>query len=111
LTEFLQNMSEAHPDARVLVIAPGISRELAAERRPFGALQFVEKPFEIADFGAAVQALLGPWGESESEGPRGTLRSLNLADIVMLQCAGGRSLAIDARSNGQSGKIQLLDGQ
>jgi DNA-binding response OmpR family regulator len=112
LTEFLQKMHAVHPDSRVLIIAVGVSRELAAERRPFAALQFVEKPFEVADFGATVQALLGPWKESESAHSRGTLSSLNLADIILLQCTGGGSVAIEIKgSNGHSGRVHVRDGQ
>jgi len=112
LTAFLQKMRSALPEARVLVIARGISREIASERRSLGALQFIEKPFDVGDFGAAVQALLGPWKEAESAHSRGTLRSLSLADIVLLQCAGGRSLQIDVKGNdGKSGEIQVLEGE
>jgi DNA-binding response OmpR family regulator len=111
LTEFLEKMRETDPDAKVLVIAPGVSAELAAERRSFGALQFVEKPFEVADFGAAVQALLGPWKEPDSALSRGTLRSLNVADIILLQCAGGRTVTIEAKgANKQSGQIHVREG-
>jgi DNA-binding response OmpR family regulator len=111
LTEFLEKMRDVHPDAKVLIIAPGVSSELAAERRSFGALQFVEKPFEVADFGAAVQALLGPWKESESAHSRGTLRSLSVADIILLQCGGGRSVTIEAKaSDKQTGQVHVQNG-
>jgi DNA-binding response OmpR family regulator len=112
LTEFLYEMQGAHADAMALVIAAAVPREIAAERRSFGALQFIEKPFEVADFGAAVQALLGPWRESESASLRGTLRFLALPDIVLLQCAGGRSVAVEVKgSAGRSGAVHILDGQ
>lgn len=111
LTEFLQKMRGAHPDARVLVVAAGVSPEIAADRRRHGALQFMEKPFELSEFGAAVQALLGPWKESENG--RGTLSELNLGDIVLLQCVGGRTVAIEAKKsgNGLSGQVHVKDGQ
>jgi DNA-binding response OmpR family regulator len=112
LTEFLQKMCDAYPDTKVLVIAPGVSAELAAERRSFGALQFLEKPFNVADFGAAVQALLGPWKEPDSALSRGTLRSLSLADIILVQCAGGRTVAIEAKTNHRkTGEIHVRNGQ
>jgi len=112
LTEFLREMQGAHADARALIIATGVPREIAAERRSFGALQFIEKPFEVADFGAAVQALLGPWRESESAISRGTLRFLSLPDVVLLQCAGGRSVAVEVKgSAGRSGAVHILNGQ
>jgi DNA-binding response OmpR family regulator len=112
LTEFLREMQGVQPDARALIIAAGVPREIAAERRSFGALQFIEKPFEVADFGAAVQALLGPWRESESAISRGTLRFLSLPDVVLLQCAGGRSVAVEVKGGaGRSGAVHILDGQ
>lgn len=112
LTEFLHEMQGIQADARVLIIAAGVPREIAAERRSFGALQFIEKPFEVADFGAAVQALLGPWRESESAISRGTLRFLSVPDVVLLQCAGGRSVAVEVKgSAGRSGAVHILDGQ
>ena len=112
LTEFLHEMQGVQADARALIIAAGIPREIVAERRSFGALQFIEKPFEVADFGAAVQALLGPWRESESAISRGTLRFLSLPDVVLLQCAGGRSVAVEVKgSAGRSGAVHILDGQ
>ena len=59
---FFSKLKAHYPEARVLVIAPGTSRELRTERGTAGAIQFLEKPFDLAEFGAAVQALLGPWG-------------------------------------------------
>jgi DNA-binding response OmpR family regulator len=112
LTAFLQKMRSAHPGARALVMTAGVSSEIVAERRSFGALQFIEKPYETADFGAAVQALLGPWTAAESTGSRGTLRSLSLADIVALHCSGARSAFIDVKgSDGDSGVVHILNGQ
>ncbi|MDQ2823964.1 MAG: response regulator [Verrucomicrobiota bacterium] len=112
LTEFLCKMRSINAEARVLVIAAGISNEIAGEWRSLGALQFIKKPFEVADFGAAVQALLGPWKSAESAQSRGTLQSLSLADIVLLQCAGGRSVTVEVQgSNSKSGEIHVVGGQ
>jgi DNA-binding response OmpR family regulator len=112
LTEFLYKTRSTNTEVRVLVIAAAISNEIAAEWRSLGALQFIRKPFEVADFGAAVQALLGPWKNADSAQSRGTLRSLSLPDIVLLQCAGGRSAVVTVKgTNGKSGEIHVADGQ
>ena len=112
LKEFFWKMRDAHPDTRVLVIGAGISDKIAAEWRSLGALQFIQKPFEVADFGAAVQALLGPWKDSQSSRPRGTLRSVTLADVILLQCAGGRSVVVQVNGpDGKSGEAHLTGGQ
>lgn len=109
--EFLNRIGPAHPEARVLVVASGTSPEFALERYGPNAIQFVEKPFELADFGAAVQALLGSWTEASSGDSRGTLRDLNLRDLVPLQCVSGMSTVLKIQAaNGRAGEIHFADG-
>jgi DNA-binding response OmpR family regulator len=110
--EFLNRMSLAHPEARVLAIASGTSPALASERYGKNAIQFIEKPFELADFGAAVQALLGPWTESRSGDSRGTLRDLNLRDLIPLEAVSGATavLSIEAEG-GRTGEVHFVEGQ
>ncbi|MEP7014523.1 MAG: response regulator [Verrucomicrobiota bacterium] len=112
LTAFFQKMRKGHPDARALVLSGGVPVDIVNDRRTHGALQFIEKPYEVADFGASVQALLGSWNTSETARSRATLRSLGLADIVALQCAGGRSVILDvAGTGGNSGIVHISRGQ
>ena len=108
---FLNRIGPALPDTRVIVIASGTSPEFASERYGPNAIQFVEKPFELADFGAAVQALLGPWTEARSGDSRGTLRDLNLRDLVPLACVSGASTVLQIEAAGeQTGEIHFLNG-
>jgi len=112
LINFVGKMGETNPDARVLVLGAAIPKKIADERGSFGALQFLEKPFELADFGAAVQALLGPWRESESASSRGTLGTLNLSDVVLLQCAAGANAVVIVESDQKRyGEIHVAEGQ
>ena len=112
VVEFLERISLTNPDARFLAIASGVPPELASERYGPNAIQFVEKPFELAEFGAAVQALLGPWTNAASGDSRGTLRDLNVRDLVPLQCVNLASAVLHLRSaDDQSGDIHFLDGQ
>ena len=109
--EFLNRMGQAHPDARVLAIASGTSPKFASERYGPNAVQFVEKPFELADFGAAVQALLGPWTEASSGDSRGTLRDLNLRDLVPLECVSGATAVLNVVATGErAGEIHFFEG-
>ena len=108
LTNFLEKIRAAHPNARALVIGGAIPSEIAAERRSSGALQFVEKPFDLAVFGAAVQALLGPWLEQEG---RGTLGALNAIDVLLAHCAANSRVNIELRSGTRTGEIQIAGGQ
>jgi DNA-binding response OmpR family regulator len=110
--EFLGRISEANPNARFLAIGSGVPPELNSERYGANAIQFIEKPFELADFGAAVQALLGPWTNPSSGDSRGTLRDLNLRDLIPLQCLNSATAVLHFRSpDERSGEIHFLDGQ
>jgi DNA-binding response OmpR family regulator len=112
LTDFFEKWQRTDPEARVLIIGAPIPKEIADKRGSFGALQFIEKPFELADFGAAVQALLGPWREPESASPRGTLRVFSLLDVVLLHCASGASLILEVEAEERRyGEIHILNGQ
>ena len=108
--EFLNRIRPAHPDTRVLAIASGVSPEFAAQRYGPNAIQFVEKPFELGDFGAAVQALLGPWVEAKSGDSRGTLRDLSLRDLLPLECVGGATAILKVAAGERTGEIHFLEG-
>jgi DNA-binding response OmpR family regulator len=106
LSEVLQKLRGAHGDTRVLVLGPAVSDEIAIQSRSLGALQFVRKPFELPEFGAAVQASLGPGRNG------GSLRSIGLADIIFLQAAGEGNVALQVEtSKGQSGEVHMAAGQ
>ena len=87
LVEFLHRLKNELPATRVLVIGCGTSPKYAASRAGNGALQFLEKPFELADFGAAVRGLLA--AESDEDEPASSLADLDLADVIALLCVNG----------------------
>jgi DNA-binding response OmpR family regulator len=109
--DFLHHLQEHYPEARALVMAAGTSPELRHERGTAGAIHFIEKPFDLAEFGAAVQALVGPW-----TGPpgsvRGTLRDLSLIDIILAKCLADSSALLHlALLDGRIGEIHFQKGQ
>jgi DNA-binding response OmpR family regulator len=110
--ESLDRIAAANPDARFLAIASGVPRELNSERQGAVAIHFIEKPFELSEFGAAVQALLGPWTHPSSGDSRGALRDLSAVDLVPLQCLNLATSILHLRSgDDQHGEIHFLDGQ
>jgi DNA-binding response OmpR family regulator len=110
--EFLHRISSTNPEACFLAIASGIPLELLSERYGPNAIQFVEKPFELAEFGAAVQALLGSSSNGSPGDGRGTLRDLNVRDLIPLQCLNLATSVLHLRSaNDQTGEVHFLDGQ
>jgi DNA-binding response OmpR family regulator len=112
LTQLLGKLRTEYPEARVLVIGATIPSELIENRGSHRALHFLEKPFDVAELGAAVQALLGPWKEAETESLRGTLRSFSAVDAALLQCASGRTVVVEVKkSGGKTGELHFVDGQ
>ncbi len=108
---FFNRLKKEYPEARGLVIATGTSRELRAEHGTTAALQFIEKPFNLREFGAAVQALAGPWS-GHRNGGRGTMHDLSLLDIAQLQCLGlGSTIVRLETSEGAAGEIYFQKGQ
>jgi DNA-binding response OmpR family regulator len=107
---FFGEMWGVLPETRVLLIAAGVTPELTAARGANGALQFLEKPFELVEFGAAVQALLGPWMETGIS--RGTLRDLALDDVALLALSSPRNVVIEVRADeGGTGELHVRNSQ
>jgi len=107
---FFGEMRGVLPETRVLMIAAGITPALIAERGANGALQFLEKPFELVEFGAAVQALLGPWMETGLS--RGTLRDLALDDVAVLALSTPRNVVIEGRADeNRTGELHVRNSQ
>jgi DNA-binding response OmpR family regulator len=110
--DFLERIAVACPNARFLAIASGVPFDLQAHRYGPNAVQFIEKPFELAEFGAAVQALLGSWTNASSGDSRGTLRDLNVRDLIPLEGLNLATAVLHLRSpDERSGEIHFLNGQ
>jgi DNA-binding response OmpR family regulator len=109
--DFLHHLQEQYPEARALAIAAGTSPALRQARGTAGAIHFIEKPFDLAEFGAAVQALVGPW-TGPAGSVRGTLRDLSLLDIILAKCLADSSAFLHlAVVGGQTGEIHFQKGQ
>ncbi len=107
---FFGEMKGVLPETRVLALVADVPRDLMAERGANGALQFLKKPFELVEFGAAVQALLGPWMETGT--PRGTLRDLALDDVTVLALSTSRNIFIEVRAGeNRTGELHLRNNQ
>jgi DNA-binding response OmpR family regulator len=108
---FFSRMKALYPEARVLVLVGANLREIAGEFGSAGALHFIEKPFELAEFGASVQALLGLWAATASGQVRGTLRDLCLMDVLQLKCSAAATKLIHVQAPGhRAGEIHFRDG-
>lgn len=108
LTDFLTEARQQLPHGHGIVLGPGMTSELASAVRDLSALQFLPKPYEITDFGATVQALL----IRTADDARPALGSLGVADLILTQCTGARTVSLDLTAAGKkTGEIDLADGE
>ncbi len=108
---FFTRMRSAHSSARVLVITPGVSPEVVTETAEMGAIHFLAKPFELTDFGDAVEALLNLRRARPRKTPK-ELRALHLVDLLHLLCSAGSSaVVLSENDRGHSGEVHIYDGQ
>lgn len=107
---FFKKMRAAIPDVRVLIVAAENAPTFAAERPGPPALHFIQKPFELGKFGAAIHALLD--GPGEEAARIGTLRDLTLIDMIVLYSVASATmvLKIDAGAD-RTGEIHFADGK
>lgn len=104
LVEFFERLKSAHPRMRVLAIGCGTSPEFNAARGGHGGLHFIEKPFELPEFGQLVKSLLAA---NQARG----LDALDLLDLIALECVSGRdtALRIEAAAN-RNGELHFHNG-
>ncbi len=111
LTQLLGKLRSTLPATRALIIGATVPKEIIEQHGSERALQFLQKPFDVPEFGAAIQALVGPWTHEEKL--RGTLRCFNAIDAALLQCASARSviLEVSKKNSTKSGELHFVDGQ
>lgn len=111
ITQSLGKLRATHPATRALVIGATVPKEIIEQHGSERALQFLQKPFDVPELGAAVQALVGPWTHEEKL--RGTLRCFGAIDAALLQCASARSviLEVSKRNSTKTGELHFVDGQ
>ena len=108
---FLIKLRADHPESRILVLAAGTSVTLCAARGKSAAIHFVEKPFDLPEFGAAVRDLIGPWNGQSRSAP-GTAGDLSFFDLAQVICVGiGSTALLAATSDGRVGEIHFRRGQ
>ena len=57
LTQLLGKLRSTHPTTRALVIGATVPKEIIDQHGSERALQFLQKPFDVPELGAAIQAL------------------------------------------------------
>ena len=109
--EFVEQMRELLPDARLLLLVAHAQPDLLREFSRTSAVQLLEKPFELPQFGVVLGTLLSTTGSSPAL-RRGTLRGIGLSEVLCLQCLiGVTGIVRVVKSKRRKGEIHLLYGK
>ncbi len=107
---FFNQLKSSLPKARIIILVPGKAPGFRDVRAAPPTFNFVEKPFELATFGAVLEQLIGSKSETEYAG--GTARDFNLIDIIMLHAMSGAATALRVEAGGaRSGEIHFFEGR
>jgi len=111
--DFLCDIRTVQPEAKALVITAAPLPEYRNHAKTLGALQFFEKPFDFDQFISSVRRIVHR-ADPEAKGAsfQGTLRQLQLADVIQLKCfSGADSRLVFEGPHGESGEIHIERGQ
>ena len=107
VVQLIERLRLAHPAARLLAIGCGTSREFTVARGETAGIHFIEKPFDLGEFGKLTEGLTAP-----AESPIGSIADIAFADLIALECVTGRDaiLQIEA-AGGRVGEVHFSDSQ
>lgn len=105
VVEFIEHLRATHPATRLLAFGCGTSREFAAARGKNAGIHFIEKPFELPEFGQLVDELIEPAKEVHN-----TVADIALVDVIALECIIGRNAVLQVEAGGRGGEIHFVDG-
>ncbi len=102
--ELISEAKKLYPQVAVIVMTARGSEEHMRESYDRGAVEYLEKPFDLDQF-------LNIVGKAQKEGFRGVVRDLKLVDILQILALEKSEAEIRVSAPGGSGKIFLADGK
>ncbi len=111
--DFLCDIRTVQPDARALITTAAPLPEYRVRAESLGVLRFFEKPLDFNKFVTVVRQLVRREPlEGETSSFQGTLRELQLADVIQLKCySGSTTRLLFEGADGELGEIHLHRGQ
>ncbi|MEP6821280.1 MAG: response regulator [Chthoniobacterales bacterium] len=82
ILDFFSLLREIAPAARVMVIAANLPRQILGDERLPTVFSFVEKPFQLAEFGTAITDLLSTSDPANESSARTALEAMSLVDLI-----------------------------
>ncbi len=105
--EVLADIRVRHPQTEVILITAHGSPQLQEEVKKSGCLHLIEKPFDPEKLRRLIRREL----TRQEKGFIGTLRNIQLTDLIQMSCWSKLSTAIRVTQGSEQGLITIRDGQ
>jgi two-component system chemotaxis response regulator CheB len=105
--ELLDEIKRRYPEIGVILMSAYGTEKLRQEIRQTDCLHFIEKPFSIMEF----RQLLHDCAEKECQGFAGTLKNIQLEDIIQMCCLSMTSMVIRVKKGLREGTIVINEGE
>lgn len=105
--EFIVDLQTVLPEARILIMAEVPYAEIESQIQQLGAMQFLQKPFDILALEQELHTLL-PEAE-EKPTFQGSLRQLRLVDLIQVKCLGHDSCKLHITGPGGVRGVVVID--
>lgn len=108
--QLLKLIHQRHPGVKKVVLTGNLSEGTRALCLANGAELFLEKPTVPDGFRFIFNVLDDLIAWSQREGFTGTLRHVSLADVIQIECLGGRSCILEIYAPSVRGEIYIESG-
>jgi len=109
-TQLLKLIHQRYPHVKKVILTGNLTESARADCLANGAELFFEKPTAPDGFQFIFNVLSDLLCWSQREGFTGTLRQVELADIIQIECLGGRSCILQICSTEAHGEIYIESG-
>ena len=102
----LGEIKNKYPDTPVILMTAYHTPQIQSEAEKSGCLHFIEKPFEMEEMRALVLDRMG----KDDQGFVGTLKNIQLSDLIQMCCLSPISMAIRVKQEPMEGTVFIHDG-
>jgi len=104
--DLLAAIKKRSPKTKVIIMTAYGSDDVQKEASKRGSFKYIEKPFEISDIRDLIFKAL-----EEKKGFVGEVASLQLTDVIQMNCLGRLTLMLLVKRGDSEGKIYFRDGE
>ncbi len=105
--QLLAKIQEKYPQTSVILMSAYSNIQIRDELKKNNYLHFIQKPFLVSEL---KDQITKHFNEADDEGFQGTLKNIQLNDIIQMCCLSITSMAIRVWKGSQSGVIYIKNG-